>query len=142
MFSPVRIHEYSSLVPLIAFPRSTISYSVKRKKNALFHIEYHMHRHGTCHATQKRSIKYHNHCATHSTFFVSFPSHEIKQSQVHTALDYNSRFYHAESIVDIDNFISFALVVSLKCGSSSHSIILFDHRVRAHLFIVIESRIS
>jgi len=30
-----------------------------------------------CHAIQKWSIKYYNHCATHSTFFASFSYYKI-----------------------------------------------------------------
>jgi len=56
-------------------------------------------------------------------------------------LDYGNRSYYAKVI---DNFISFAFVVSLDRMwiFESPRIILSDHWVRVHLFTIIESRIS
>lgn len=133
------IHEYFSRPSsfLLPFPRSIISYSVKKKKNALFHIDSHA------------SILITQHENDRSNIIIIVPRISHSLPHLHTTKlnnrSYNSRLRQSitrKHYTVIDNFISFALIVSLiECGSSSrHEIILSDHR--AHLFTVIESQIS
>jgi len=65
---PLTVYNYFSLI-LPLFSGSIISYF--KKKNALFHMHQYLR------DIQKWSIKYYNHCVTHSTFFASFSYYKI-----------------------------------------------------------------